>query len=164
MPWTMKIYNVTTWARSKTPFCQENPVRAQESRRERSSKQGTTTWHYSTLADPPSTPGFLEVRSTFYSDADEIEDKPMLKQLTYQYENVNSWSDIGAQRLHSAGWRPDCVLPQKVNIDRVLPPQFPCWAPVVFPPEDPPHCDHREHNNRLGPSPPHQKTKLWRSS
>ena len=72
------------------------------------------TWHITTLEQTPNLPGFLQTRSIFYSDASEIESKPMLKALTYGYEHATSRYIIGAQILSASGWTPDCTEPDGI--------------------------------------------------
>ena len=81
---------------------------------------------------PPRVPTGPHVSWPFFSDAREIEAKPILKTLTYSYDGAQARCDVGAQILNSAGWRPNCTAAHSVNFARVPPPRFLPDAPVVI--------------------------------
>ena len=87
------------------------------------------SWIINTLQKEPVVPGFLDIPSVFFTDAKEIEAKPILKGLTFGYERATTWFLSGAQFLGLSGWRPDCTVAQTVNFARTSPPRNAAGCP-----------------------------------
>ena len=88
-------------------------------------------WFFNVLEKAPMAPSKHQVESSFYSNAKEIEAKPLLKSLTYSYDDAMSWCDVGLQILNLSGRRPDCAVAHSVDLLRILPPRFLPGAPFI---------------------------------
>ena len=88
-------------------------------------------WSISVLPAAPIAPPKFSAPSVFYSDAREVEAKPNLKQLTYNYHHATTWFIAGAQILAASGWQPDCTRAKKVNVSRTIPPPVQLHAPII---------------------------------
>ena len=84
------------------------------------------------MPSEPIAPSRLTVPSVFFSDAKEIETKPMLKALTYASEPATAWYASGAQLLGLSGWRPDFKVAQEVTVPRALPPSCQPESPIII--------------------------------
>ena len=82
-------------------------------------------WFFCVLEKTPRLLPQHRVASTFFTEAAESEVGPSLKETTYNFVNTKSWMDVGLQILHASGWRPDCAVPHKDNIGKMLPPADP---------------------------------------
>ena len=81
------------------------------------------TWLCYLLSGPPELPDRFRVRNTFFTNAPEINSQPSLKDQTYNFRGCDTWYAIGLQLLEAAGWRPDCVQADVLNVVRSLPPK-----------------------------------------
>ena len=75
--------------------------------------------------------------SIYHTEADLIEDYPILKTNTYSFEGANTCRDIGMQVLLAAQWRPDRARAQPINVRRLPAPRTSKGGRILIgPPEE----------------------------
>ena len=149
-PWTANVYGVEDWEVATMLFKPEVSPPPRIFQFAFYDCDVAESWRFRVLKKSPVPADFLKIHSVFYSDATEIESTAQLKALTYGYEGAHNWNEIGAQVLGASGWRPDCAVPQSINVSRAIPPTLPCSAPILFSGMEPPECGHEEHKRRAG--------------
>ena len=123
--WTANLYQITNWEVQGRQFYPTKDMPDRYSLvgfREKLIKEG---WLINVLSGTPETPRGSQVHSIYYSSAKEMEENPQLKDRTYDFKNVYPWRDVALQALVHAGWRPDCAISQRRNIQKSLPPHDP---------------------------------------
>ena len=85
----------------------------------------TEYWWASLHERPPALKQMYKTPSVFFTSAKEAEQQPNLKATTFNFHGASNWWSVGLQVLHATGWRPDCTISDRVNLDKVLPPRDP---------------------------------------
>ena len=91
------------------------------------------TWSIALLPTPVEhgIPDKYRVPSIFHTKADLITARPDLSGIFYNFENVQTWFDVGMQVLASIQWRPDCYKGTEINLHRLLPPIILATSPIT---------------------------------
>ena len=80
-------------------------------------------WHFRTLPGEPVLDHNMKTKVSIYNlEAEEKLGSAELWEASFPFENVNEWREVGLLVLAQVGWRPDCVYPGSVNLNRIVPP------------------------------------------
>ena len=106
--WLSGAYGVSSWTPAMMILEAPNGATPQIGRLRYLDCHVAEHWCFQVLKEPPYLPEALKTRSTYHSNAQEVQNRPNFRALTYDYVGAKSWLEIGVQIADASGWRPDC--------------------------------------------------------
>ena len=86
----------------------------------------------SPLNDIPNLDEKYVVTNVYATETEISRTNPGLRAQMYTLNGVSTWYGVGLQLLAAIDWRPDCAVPDTVNIDRAVLARSRKEAPFVF--------------------------------
>ena len=121
--WILEIYRVSTWCSTPAGLNLSTFEAARRRERGDEDRKVTEEWFCNLLPETPSLPDRFVVQSSFFTNAPEINNNPLPKQQTFNFQGCSTWYEVGLQILVSAAWRPGCARADRTNLKKALPPR-----------------------------------------
>ena len=74
--------------------------------------------------DPVLGPTSVRPNSIYPGEEGEVYLSPQLCEVTYHFESITGWREVGLQILGTTGWRPDSSTSCPLNLARLLRPEI----------------------------------------
>ena len=78
-------------------------------------------WSIMDYIDRPQLTDIPNLTSMYVAHATEITRAPLHREHTFRFKGVTSWQETAVKVLKYVGWRPECAVPQVLNVGRLLP-------------------------------------------
>ena len=82
-----------------------------------------TIWTCTRYEEIPQREHLPRINSSYTCHAEEINKFTLYSEGTYTFANTFSWLDVGLQILLYTKWTPECSRPNKIDLDKILPPR-----------------------------------------